>query len=49
MNCTRIKLICVFCEIIVSSMICKHDYGFTETIILYAGCNTDSMAVQHGR
>ena len=49
MNCTRIELICVFCAIIVSSMIFKHCYGFSETIILYAGCNTDSMAVEHGR
>ena len=49
MNCTRIEIICVLCAISVLSMICKHDYGFTETIILYAGCNTDNMAVEHGR
>ena len=48
MNCTRIELICVFCAIIVSSMIYKHWYGFTETIILYAGDNTESITVEHG-
>ena len=49
MNCTRIEHMCVFCAIIVSSMMYKHCYRFTETSILYAGCNTDSMAVEHGR
>jgi hypothetical protein len=48
-NCTRIEHICVFCAIIVSSMIYKLCYGFTETIILYASSKTDSMAVEHGR